>query len=619
MSGIAGSLATDGSEVDRQVLEQMADFLSVRGPDGKGIRTDGAVGLVHTLLATNSRKPAAQPFTLDGSSWIIADARIDGRAELARQLEIGDPIEFTVISDAELILRAWEKWGAECPDYLLGDFAFIIWDGRDRRLFGARDHFGVKPLYYSETSSTLYVSNTIDCLRRCPGVSTDLDELFVAEFLMFGQYLTRHLSVFKGIHRLPPGHRLTWSDRTGTVVERYWSLPVHDQIRFRDPADYPARFRELMEEAVRDRVPDDRICLIMSGGLDSTTVAAFARSIMPARRDGESVRACTFVYEQLFEDDEGDFAGDVTDTLGIPSVKVPADREEVNWQQGGRVTPEPSAELGIDHGVRSALELFEGWRVGLTGHGGDLALHPAPSSGIRFLQAFFFGGLGREMFRYRRRHGHLPRIGIRQSFREGSLRRRPGLKSAPPPWLDRDLSDRLDLEDRWRDFTETRSSSADTLRSVAHKLLEDPLWPSMFEEFDPGRTGVDTELRHPWFDLRLVTFLLSLPPVPWCVEKMIVRQAMIDRLPASVLNRPKTPLRGYSGYEILSQEGVPGLDELSGVEGLDRFIDVSRYGIIARQPHRLRPEEYDLITRPLGLARWLRQSPPERFRTSQEQ
>jgi asparagine synthase (glutamine-hydrolysing) len=136
-----------------------------------------------------------------------------------------------------------------------------------------------------------------------------------------------------------------------------------------------------------------------------------------------------------------------------------------------------------------------------------------------------------------------------------------------------------------------------------------PHWASLFEHYDPGATGLITELRHPYFDLRMLDYLLALPSVPWCVDKQLLREAMRGRLPEEVRCRNKAPLAGYPDYGKLRQDAAGSIPLVvaKATSELGRFVDVHRLMNIVRHPERLRPSEYTLITRPLGLAIWLRQ------------
>ena len=128
-------------------------------------------------------------------------------------------------TDAALILHAYQVWGEACLAHLIGDFAFVIWDGRRRTLFCARDHFGVKPFYYARVANSLILSNTLNCIRQHPAVSDALNDLAIADFLLFDVNLEPGTTAFADVQRVPPAHTLTWSD-AAPRLSCYWTLPL---------------------------------------------------------------------------------------------------------------------------------------------------------------------------------------------------------------------------------------------------------------------------------------------------------------------------------------------------------------------------------------------------------
>ena len=232
MSGIVGIVNLNGSPVDRLLLGRMTDCLAFRGPDAQETWSQGPVGLGHTLLRTvDDTRPDCQPLTLDGQVWIVADARVDGRGELRRKLAGHGCRDLEEATDAELILQSYLVWGEACVQHLIGDFAFAIWDEPRRRLFGARDHFGVKPFYYARVGNCLVFSNTLNCLRMHPDVSDKLNDLAIADFLLFGFNQDPATTTFADINRVPPAHCLTWQDGA-LQVRRYWTLPQEGPLRY---------------------------------------------------------------------------------------------------------------------------------------------------------------------------------------------------------------------------------------------------------------------------------------------------------------------------------------------------------------------------------------------------
>ncbi len=199
MSGFVGIVNLDGAPVDRVLLERMTRSLVFRGPDACEVWAEGAVGFGHTMLrTTHEAANERQPATLDGRLWITADARIDGRAGLIEKLQAKSGAARGVslsTPDAELILHAYDVWGDGCVEHLLGDFSFAIWDASRRRLFCARDQMGVKPFFYAHVGSCVVFSNTLECVRQHPLVSDRLNDLAIADFLLFDMHQDPEIDV----------------------------------------------------------------------------------------------------------------------------------------------------------------------------------------------------------------------------------------------------------------------------------------------------------------------------------------------------------------------------------------------------------------------------------------
>ena len=184
MSGITGIYFVDGRPVDASRLERMVNVLSHRGPDGIGMWSEGPVGFGHRMLWTTpeSRRETLPLVSQCDGLVITADARIDNREELADLLDINNN-QLELLSDSALILAAYERWGEDSPEKLLGDFAFVIWDRRKRELFAARDFFGTKPFYYYFGGGTFAFASEIKSIFRSGVVARIVNEVRVADFL----------------------------------------------------------------------------------------------------------------------------------------------------------------------------------------------------------------------------------------------------------------------------------------------------------------------------------------------------------------------------------------------------------------------------------------------------
>lgn len=617
MSGIVGIINLDGAPVDQQLLRQMTEFMSYRGPDAQDIWIDGHVGFGHTMLRTTfESEREIQPCSLDGQVWITADARVDDRAGLIQKLGAKGRGDLNTATDVELILHAYHVWGEDCVKYLLGDFAFSIWDGRQQRLFCARDHLGVKMFYYAHVGSCLVFSNTLNCIRRHPAVSDELNDLAIGDFLLFGFNQEMNTTTFADIQRMPPAHYLTWSE--GALrLNRYWSLSIERHIRYKRGSDYVDHFKELLRTAVDDRLRTNRVGVFMSGGLDSTALAATAHELLSKRSVPFDLRAFTIVYDRLISDEERYYSGLVAEAAGIPIHYLVADdytlyeranQPELRW-------PEPLDEPVLALSVDLFKQVAAHSRVALTGLDGDAVLSESPKSYFgALLKGRRFGRLVSDMGRYVLSQGQLPPIGVRTRLKR-LLGMRPRQEPVYPTWLNRAFTTRLDLRARWEQMNE-QPLSGHPIRPHAYRILTSPSWPSRFEGYDPGGTLFPVEARHPLVDLRLVNYLLSVPPVPWCVNKELLRVAMHGVLPASVRLRPKASVAGYPYLELLRQPDAQWVDNFDATPELTKYVDRDAVPQVAGEED---PNETWMNLHPLSLNFWLRNLTPANCTSEQEE
>ncbi len=573
MSGICGVVNLDGAPADRERLREMTHSLAFRGPDGQDCWAGGRAGLGHTMLGTTFEAIGEhQPASLEGKIWITADARIDGRAELVARLRAKGREVGAGATDAQLILHAYQAWGEECVTHLLGDFAFAIWDAPRAKLFCARDHFGVKPFFHAHVGRALIFSNTLDCVRLHPAVSAALDDLSIADFLMFEMNQDAAATAFRDIRRLPPAHCLS-ADGDGVRVRQYWRLPVDARVHYRAAGDYVEHFRELLHVAVTDRLRTDRIGVELSGGLDSTSVAATAHAALARAGRPFEMNALAIVYDHLIPDEERRYAGLAAAKLGIPIHYFAADGFVLyrDSERAENRLPEPSH----DPGVASTLDMIRReasfGRVTLTGWDGDALFNESPKPYFRSLaKELRWGRLAAGVAQYAISQRRIVPLTLR-----AWLARDSAADIAPPypEWIEPSLEARLGLRERWRQAHD-EPVMTHPVRPYAFRILDYVMRVSNFFEYsDAGVTGVALEHRHPLMDLRLQRFCLSLPPMPWCVKKQIVRQAMRGALPDAVLRRPKTPLAARPEMQVLRHPESRWVDRFVPAQGLAHYVE----------------------------------------------
>jgi len=606
MSGIAGILNLDGAPIDRTLLERLTNSLLFRGPDAQRTWFRGPIGFGHTLLqSTTESRDEQQPLSLDGNTWIVADARVDARRELMAALQSHGQQCLDGVPDAELILRAYQVWGQNCMDHLIGDFVFAIWDANRRRLFCARDQMGVKPFFYAHLGPLLVFSNTLDCIRQHPAISSRLNDLSIADFLLFDLIQDPAATAFAEIRRLPPAHLLL-CDQGSLSVRRYWTPSVTTPIHYRRPAEYVEHFCDLLDTAVADRLRTESACIFMSGGLDSPTVAASAQRV--ASRSGGATRLWAYsqVFDSLIPHDERHYAGLVAQALALP-IEYRADDQRRLFEFAERPeyrSPEPVHSAWPDVTPDLLRRVATESRVVLTGFGAD----PIFSSRItvhfrELIRQKRFGRALIDAARYFSAEGRLSRLYLRTRWR--ILFASKSLTAPYPPWLNESLERRFALRERWHAVNQAPAPAPPgrTVRPEAHDVTFAPFWPDLFAAHDANVTRVPVEVRHPFFDLRLMNFLLALPRLPWCCDKLLLREAARGVLPDAVRLRRKSPLRADPLLKLLGRPEAAWVNRFQPVPELEQYV------IRSRIPEVLGEEGpwMDWVhLRPLSLNYWLR-------------
>jgi asparagine synthase (glutamine-hydrolysing) len=596
MSGIVGVLSVGGESVDSSFLQALTEFMGFRGPDAQQTWIGKGIGLGHALLSTAPQAAnEQQPFGLDGGLWIVADARLDARTGLLSELQSAGHTCPKGAGDAELILRAYAAWGEACLDRLLGDFCFAIWDGKRKSLFCAHDQLGVKPFYYSQTRRWLVFSNTLDCVRMEPEAAAGLNEFSIADFLLHGSTQDPSATIFAGIHRLPPAHSLTWCGGQ-LLVKRYWTLPPDEEIRYKQPGDYEEHFRQLLHTSVKERLRTDRAVISLSGGLDSTSVAAFA-----LRAGLNQLRAVTAVYDKIMPDNERHYSGLAAESLGIPIDYLTGDDYVATVQPALPAASAPQPSENILAGFEREFDRLAGSlsRLVLTGDGGDVGLLPSNSHFQRLLRTRRLGRFLRDGARYARAQHGLPPMGMRTL-----LKRRFGLfepwRVDYPQWLNPDFEARLRLRERWQQMNAPQPSHPH--RPEAAGVLLAPDLQNAFEDYDPGSRRSCLEYVHPYFDLRLLRFLFSIPPVPWTLDKYLIRSAVRGILPEAIRLRPKTPLAADPGL-ILVRNNRGWFS--TAPSNLRAYVDRFKYEAFVRSPAAFSRDNYQFSVRSTMLSAWL--------------
>lgn len=598
MSGIVGIVNLDGRPVDPELLERMTASLDFRGPDAHEVWTCGAVGFGHTLLRTTYEAAhERQPLSFDGQTWIVADCRVDAREELVGKLcAKGRARAALDRPDVELILHAWHVWGEACVEHLLGDFAFAIWDAPNRRLFCARDHMGVKPFYYAQQGATVVFSNTLDCVRMHPAVSDKLNDLAIADFLLFGLNHDKATTCSADIHRLPPGAFVHLGGSTPKPKE-YWRLPVDAPQHLVSLRSYEEEYLSILEESLTDRARYGDIGVFMSGGIDSTGLCA----ALLGQTEERSMRPRVTAYTTSFKgfDDEEYFARLACLKIGANfEVRDPlGDSDLCDKPQSPADTSEPCVNpfcLPEDRDYYGHIS--SSTRVCLYGEGPDNGLIYEPAAAIsHFLKKRDLTQAAMLLLFETTNPSRYLEI-FNRSRGAKAPRSAPQI-SAFPSYLAPELVDQFDLRGRW-ERERAPLQSPHPSRPRAHASFELPEWQAMFEDLDPAFTRAPLEVRHPYLDIRMLKFMLRLPQAPWCRDKFVARRAFRKLLPPAVLKRPKSPMLGDPWRVKTERRGIPDLPPHSD---LANYVQISSTTITADK----KPPSFGNILRIRSLNHWL--------------
>src|SRR3954452_733103 len=558
MCGIAGIVATDGLDADdRARLAPMRDVIAHRGPDEAGTFADQHAGLAHRRLSIVDLATGQQPLSNeDASIWVVYNGEIYNHGDIRSELEAAGH-RYKTRCDTETIVHAYEQWGDLCVERFRGMFAFAIWDAPRRRLVLARDRMGIKPLYWTVVGTRLLFGSEIKATLETVFVHPEANEDGVPE-LLSTRYISGTETLFRGIHRLLPGHLLVF-ERGAVTTRCWWDIPVgRDDASARlSDRTAVAEFRTRLEDAVRTRLMADvPLGMFLSGGLDSSAIAMLMAGMIDRPLQTFSVAFKQHAFSEL------DYARQVARAINADAHEVVIDdhdfdgaRPRLVWHEDNSIAHPSIVPLYfVSQLARSHV------KVVLTGEGSDELLagygkYPralinwragalwslAPDPVRAFVARTLVPRLPRRVARYATRSflamPRTPESMFFDNFAAVGLRRQASLL-APRLGV---LANEQNAYAASRAYFDVPNGHSTVLDRLLYTDLKTYLVELLMKQ-DQMSMAASIESRVPFLDHHLVEFAAALPPrmkLRGFTTKWILRQAVQTLLPQEILTRKK--------------------------------------------------------------------------------
>ncbi|MDZ7803468.1 XrtA/PEP-CTERM system amidotransferase [Thiohalophilus sp.] len=545
----------------RALLEAMNQTQFHRGPDEGGVHLEPGVGLAHRRLSIIDLSGGQQPlFNEDESVVVTYNGEIYNFGELTTELKQAGHT-FRTHCDTEVIVHAWEQWGEACVERFRGMFAFAVWDRNRETLFLARDRLGIKPLYYGRLpDGQLIFASELKALMAHPELPRDIDPCAVEEYFAYG-YIPEPRSIFKSVHKLPPGHTLTLRRGQKSIPDprEYWDVPFAGlTINESEAAD---ELVERLREAVRIRLEAEvPLGSFLSGGVDSSAVVA-----MMAGLSDEPVRTCAIGFDDPAYD-ESDYARQVAERYRTNHYVEQVDPDHFNLlDRLGEMYDEPFADSSALPTYRVCELAKRQVTVALSGDGGDENLagyrryrHHLAEERLRGLMPAdlrrpLFGALARvypkadwapRMFRAKATFQALARDSVQGYFQGVAILRDELRGRLFSPGFRRELQGYDAVEVLRRHAR--RAPSDHPLSLVQYLDMKTYLPGDILTKVDRASMAHALEVRVPILDHKLVEWMSGLPPelkLHGAEGKYVFKKALEPYLPSDVLYRKK---RGFS-------------------------------------------------------------------------
>jgi asparagine synthase (glutamine-hydrolysing) len=563
MSGFIAAFNLGTQPITESLLDALTKSMNYRGPQGRAIWCANTIGLGQAnLISSDDCKPSVGPMRFGSDYVIVGNVRVDDQRKLRRRLSEDGLSPAPDCSDLELVVQAYRRWGTDCPEYLLGDYGFALWDIERGQLFCARDPFGLVPVYYSQVGQALLVSNCVRAIRGFPGIDQSLNDQSILELLSMGRLDTNTATAFKAISRLEGGHSLVagsgrWS------LQPYFRQTQPTMLDYSRAEDYIDEFSRIFEAAVGDRMRTRKLTFQLSGGLDTCAVVAAACHLRGA--DRSDFRTVTWEHGAEELNLETPYATLAAEHLGLSHTIYDIEnyRERVpDCEQ----PPQPSKTI-FRH-LRSAVSWGDQHSpILFSGLGGDPIFTPDDCRSAQGWPA-----------RLRALYFHYQIWGLRH-FGLGkllgsklALDRKTKFDGIYPPWFLPEVQDRQPITKNCSD-------------RPCYDMLDHAFWRDLLTWGEPEFHRTPVQAVYPFFDLRLWRFCLSLPVRPWLNLKPLLRLYLRGKLPEQIVLRPKTLIRtGPSPGQTLAMKH-PNKIELRDLAALNLFLDPQQVQACYQDPN----------------------------------
>jgi len=554
MCGIVGLINKRGSKVELPIISHMADKIRHRGPDEEGHFIEGSIGFYHKRLSIIDLVTGRQPMTSEHLT-IVFNGEIYNYIELREALKKSGHV-FRTNSDTEVILHMYLEYGPECISQLNGMFAFLIYDSRLKKIIAARDHFGIKPLYYYWAPDFLIYASEIKAILAHPSVKAEANYSAIQEYLIF-QYVLSEETFFKGIYKLLPGHfQIIDLESFKSTTVKYWepdfTVDTHHTEEF-----FVWRLRELLEETVKIQMRSDvQVGTYLSGGIDSSAV-----TILAAHNSPGELKTFTGAFREGPQFDEREYAQEVAEACKAKMYEVfPTEDDFIEllprliWHMD-----EPGAGPGLFPQYMVSNLARKEVKVVLGGQGGDEIFGGYTRYVIAYLEQALKGAIyqtndeGEHIVTLKSILPNLPflreYIPMLRRFWQANLfepmdkryfrliDRTEGERN----FLAKDFGASFDLDGIFAKFQKT-FNHPNTL-SYYNKMVHFDLvanLPSLLHVEDRVTMAVSLESRVPLLDYRIVELVASMPPAmkfKGAEMKYILKKSVKDILPPKILGR----------------------------------------------------------------------------------